>query len=53
MKLLLKEAEKYCRQNHIASIVLKASDSGRPIYKTYGFKPSPSFMTLDIILKAK
>ena len=45
-KLLLKEVENYCKENGIGEISLKASDAGKPIYESVGYKKVDNYMNL-------
>lgn len=37
---LVETAVEWCRANRISTIILHASDSGRPLYQSMGFQPS-------------
>jgi GNAT superfamily N-acetyltransferase len=39
-KMVMKAAIKWCRKNGYKRVVLHASDKGKPLYETFGFKPS-------------
>lgn len=43
---IIHEAISFCRDKGISRMILIASDAGKPIYETLGFKPSCTFMSL-------
>ena len=45
-KILLREVNDYCKTNNIGTILLLASDAGRPIYESVGYKKIENFMSL-------
>jgi len=40
-KLILSKAEEFCRETGIQRVLLIASDAGRPIYESIGYKETP------------
>jgi GNAT superfamily N-acetyltransferase len=47
-RALVEQALEWCRANNVSTIILHASDAGRPLYQSIGFLPSPE---MRLILK--
>ncbi len=37
---LMKTALDWCRENHVNMVILHATEKGRPLYASFGFKPT-------------
>lgn len=47
-RMLVEHALKWCRANGISTVILHASDAGRPLYQSMGFQPTSE---MRIVLK--
>jgi GNAT superfamily N-acetyltransferase len=43
---LVETAMEWCRANQLSTVILHASDDGRPLYQSMGFKPSTEMRTI-------
>jgi GNAT superfamily N-acetyltransferase len=45
---LLEHAIEWCRANKVSTVILHASEAGRPLYQSLGFKPTTE---MRVVLK--